>query len=85
MRSSQRVLEQNIAEKIKGVGVLVQCKDISTKWVTLKDMKNSYTVQMAKYALQRCIAGNIEFTWWIRHVLVKSNRITGKLKSKYWV
>ena len=58
---------------------------MSTKWVTLKDMKNSYTVQMAKYALQRCIAGNIEFTWWIRHVLVKSNRITGKLKSKYWV
>ena len=53
--------------------------------MTLKDMKNSYPVQMAKYAVQRRIAGEPVFEWWIRHLLAKSNRIIVKLKSKYWV
>ena len=53
--------------------------------MTLKDMKNSYPVQMAEYAVQRHIAGDPEFAWWIRHVLAKRNRIIGNLKSKYWV
>ena len=53
--------------------------------MTLKDMKNSYPVHMAEYAVQCRIAGNPEFVWWIRHVMAKRNRIIGKLKSKYWV
>ena len=53
--------------------------------MTLKDMKNSYTVQMAKYVVQHRIAGYPEFAWWIKHVLAKNNHIIGKLKSKYWV
>ena len=32
----------------KGVEVLFQWKDGITTWVTLKDMKNSYPVQMAE-------------------------------------
>ena len=51
----------------------------------LKDIKNSYPVQMSEYAVHRRIAGNPEFAWCIRHVLVKRNSIIGKLKSKYWV
>ena len=53
--------------------------------IILKDMKNSYPVHMAKYAVQRRIAGDPVFVWWIRHVLAKRNRIIGNLKSKYWV
>ena len=53
--------------------------------MTVKDMKNSYPVHMAEYGIQRHIAGNPEFAWWIWHVLAKCNRIIGKLKSKYWV
>ena len=53
--------------------------------MTLNDMKNSYPVQMAEYAVHRRIAGNPEFAWWIRHVLAKRNRIVANLKSKFWV
>ena len=67
----------------KGVEVLAQCKYGSTTWVTLKDMKNSYPVQISKYAVQRRIAGDPEFAWWIRHVPAKRNRIIVNLKSKY--
>ena len=69
----------------KGVEVLVQWKYGSTTWVTLKDMKNSYPVQMVEYVVQRRIAGDPAFAWWIRDFLVKRNRIIGKLRSKYWV
>ena len=53
--------------------------------MTLKDMKNSYSVHMAEYAVQRRIAGDPVFAWCIQYVLVKHNRIIGKLKSKYQV
>jgi hypothetical protein len=50
----------------------------------MKDVKNSYPVQLAGYATQRRIAGEPAFAWWIRHVLNKKNRIIAKLKTKYW-
>ena len=53
--------------------------------MNLKDIKSSYPVQMAEYAVHRHISGNPAFAWWIRHVLAKRNCIIGKLKSKYWV
>ena len=72
-------------ETTKGVEVLVQWKDGSTTLVTLKDMKNSYPLQMAKYVVQRHIVGNPSFAWWIQHVLAKRNLIIRKLILKYWV
>ena len=53
--------------------------------MNLKDMKNSYPVSMAEYAVHCRIAGDSEFSWWTRHVLEKRNHIIGKLQSKYWV
>jgi hypothetical protein len=70
---------------IKGWEILVQWKDGSTTWVALKDMKNSYPVQLAKHATQRRLAGEPAFAWWIAHVLKKRNRIIGKLKAKHWM
>ena len=35
-----------------GWELLVQWKDLSTTWVTLKDMKEAYPVQSAEYAVQ---------------------------------
>ena len=72
-------------EKTKGVEVLVQWKDGSTTWVNLNYTKNSYSIHIAKYAVQHRITGNPEFAWWIRYVLEKRNHIIGKMKSKYWV
>jgi hypothetical protein len=60
-------------------------KDGSTTWVALRDMKNSYPVQLAEYATQRRIAGEPAFAWWIHHKLNEMNRTISKLKAKYWV
>ena len=69
----------------KGIELLVQCKDVSTTWVTFKDMKNLYPVHMAKYVVQFRIAGEPTFAWWIQNVLAMCNRVIVKLKSKYWL
>jgi hypothetical protein len=76
---------QRRRETTKGWEILIQWKDGSTTWVSMKDIKNSYPVQLAEYATQRRIAGEPAFAWWIQHVLHKRNRIIAKLKTKYWV
>jgi hypothetical protein len=76
---------QRRKETTKGWEILVQWKDGSTTWITLKDMKNSYPVQLAEYAMQTRIAAEPAFGWWVKNVLKKKNRIIGKLKTKYWV
>ena len=68
-----------------GWELLVRWKDGSTTWVALKDLKESYPVQLAEYAVQSRLAGEPAFAWWVPHTLKKRNRIIGKIKSKYWV
>ena len=68
----------------KGWELLVQWKDGSTSWETLKDLKQSYPVQVAEYSVQHRISTEPAFAWWIGHVLKKRERIINKVKSKYW-
>jgi hypothetical protein len=72
-------------ETTKEWEILIQWKDGSTTWVSMKDIKGSYPVQLAEYSTQRRIAGEPASAWWIRNVLQKRNRIIVKLKTKYWV
>jgi hypothetical protein len=72
-------------ETTKGWEILVQWKDQSTTWVALKDMKDSYPLQLAEYAVLNRIAGEPSFAWWVPHALKKRNRIIGKINSKYWI
>ena len=71
-------------ETTKGWEILVEWKDGSTTWVQLKDLKESYPVQLAEYAVQARISEEPVFAWWCSYVLRKRNRIISKVKSKYW-
>ena len=69
-----------------GWEVLAQCwKDNSSTWNALNDMKESYPVQLAEYAVAARIAEEPAFAWWVPYTLKKRIRIIAKLKSKYWV
>ena len=65
--------------------LLAQWKDGSTNWVSLKDLKESYPVQTAKYAVAAKIAMEPAFAWWVLYTLKKRNQIISKVKSKYWL
>ena len=65
-----------------GWQLLVQWKDSSTNWVALKDLKESYPVQVAEYSVATKISMELAFTWWVPHTLKKHNHIISKVKSK---
>jgi hypothetical protein len=68
----------------QGWQLLCQWKDGSTNWVALKDMKHSYPVQVANYAIANKINDEPAFAWWVPHVFKKCDCILSKIKSKYW-
>ena len=72
-------------ETTKGWELLIRWKDGRTDWVALKDIKQSYLVQVAEYAVSSCISEEPGFAWWVSSVLKKRNRIIAKTKSKYWL
>ena len=63
----------------------MEWKDQSTTWIALKDIKDSFPVQLAEYSVRARISQEPAFAWWVSFVLKKQNRIIAKVKSKYWV
>ena len=68
----------------KGWFLNCDMKDGSSEWLPLKDLKESYPVQVAEYAVANKIAEEPAFNWWIKYVLKKRDRIISKVKSRYW-
>jgi hypothetical protein len=67
----------------RGWQLLVEWKDGSSDWVPLADMKESYPVQVAEYAVGNQIASEPAFAWWVRHVLRRRDRIIKKVRTRY--
>ena len=68
----------------RGWSLLVSWKDGSSNWMSLKDLKDSYLVQIAEYAVANRIANKPAFNWWVHTVLLRTrNRIVAKVK-RYW-
>jgi hypothetical protein len=65
--------------------MLLQWKDGSTTWATLKDVKDSYPVQAAEYAIAVGLSDQPAFSWWVPTTLKKRKQIIAKIKSKYWI
>ena len=67
-------------ETTKGWEILLLWKDGSSTWEALKDIKECYPVNLAEFAIQRRIAEEPDFAWWIPHIIKKKNRIIAKVK-----
>jgi hypothetical protein len=65
----------------KGWRLCVQWKDGSTSWEPLKDMKESFPVQVAEFAISQGIQDEAAFTWWVKDVLKRKNRIIKAMKQ----
>ena len=59
-------------------------KDGSSNFVSLREMKESFPIETAEYAVQHGISDEPAFAWWVPHVLKKRDRFVNKVKSKYW-
>ena len=70
---------QRRRETTKGWEVLICWKDGSTTWSKLKDVKDSYPVQLAEYAIQQGIQDEPAFAWWVPYTIKKKGRIISKM------
>ena len=68
----------------KGWSICVSWKDGSTSWVNLRELKDSYPVELADYAVRKGIQDEPAFRWWVPYTIKKRKTIIAKLKSKYW-
>jgi hypothetical protein len=68
----------------RGWELLVEWRDGSSDWVALKDLKESYPVELGVYANENSLEDEPAFAWWVSYVLKKQKRIRQKVKSKYW-
>ena len=67
-------------ETTKEWDMLFQWNDGSTTLIPLKDIKESYPVQVSEYATLTQIQEEPSFAWWVPHVMQKRNRIVAKVK-----
>ena len=68
----------------RGWKLLVEWRDGNMSWVALKDMKESFPIETAEYAVANKIVHEPAFAWWIPETLRQRGRIVEKVKSKYW-
>ena len=68
----------------RGWEICVRWKDGSSDWIALKDLKDSYPIELAEYAAVNKIQGEPAFAWWVPYVFKKRKNTISKLKSKYW-
>jgi hypothetical protein len=71
----------------KGWKFLVSWRVGTISYVPLREMKNSYPVETADYAIANGISDKPAFVWWVPFVRRKRDAIISKVnkdKSKYW-
>ena len=87
-RAKQNELDNNKHlppyQTTKDCGLLMMLKGSNMECADHKDAKEAFLVQVTKYAKFNAINNCDMFSWWVPYVLQKRNRITSKVKSKYW-
>ena len=66
-----------------GWKLCIRWKDGSTSWERLADLKESYPVEVAEYAVAQDIDKEPAYSWWVPYVLKKRNRIIAAVNKRY--
>ena len=74
---------QHQRKTTKGWKLCVQWKDGTTTWERLADLKESYPVEVAEYAVVNKISHEPAFSWWVPHMLKKRDRIIAAVNKRY--
>jgi hypothetical protein len=50
----------------------------------LNELKACNPVEVAEYAVANKLVEEPAFTWWVKDILKRRNRIISKVKTRYW-
>eukprot|EP00934_Nitzschia_sp_Nitz4_P002319 Nitzschia sp. Nitz4//scaffold471_size5685//193//5616//NITZ4_009210-RA/size5685-processed-gene-0.1-mRNA-1//1//CDS//3329552692//2319//frame0 len=59
----------------------IEWKDGSTSWLTLKELKETNPIEVALYAVANRIDDEPAFSWWVKQVLKKRQRLIKVMKT----
>ena len=68
----------------KGWGICVFWKYVSTDWIALKDIKQSYPIELDEFAQLHGINEEAAFALWIPYIDRKRKSMISKLNFKHW-
>jgi hypothetical protein len=74
--------KQAMRRMTAGWHLCVQWLDGSTSWQSLKELKESYPLQVAEYAVMQGINDEPAFNWWVNFILKKREQIIKLVKKK---
>ena len=74
--------KESMRRTTTGWHLCVQWLDGSTSWQSLKDLKESYPLEVAEYAVAQGIDDDPAFNWWVSFVLKKRERIIKAVKGR---
>jgi hypothetical protein len=66
-----------------GWDICIAWQDGSTSWHPLSDVKNSFQLQLAKYAKLNKLDNEPAFSWWVNHTLKKEKWLIKTKKLRY--
>jgi len=76
----------------RGWKLCAKWRDGTTSWERLADLKESYPIEVAEFAVAHDIHDEAAFAWWVPYVLAKRKRIIAavnrryhKRTHKYWI
>ena len=73
----------HLCKMTKGAHLCVQWKDGRTSWERLANLKESYPIEVAKFAVSRGLDHKPAFAWWVVFTLRRRNRIIAPVNKWY--
>jgi hypothetical protein len=68
---------------LKGWQICISWKDGTTSWHSMSDIKNSFPLLLAKYAVANGLTEEPTFAWWVPYTIKKEKRLIKAVKSCY--
>ena len=75
--------ENLVSKSTEGWKICLQWKDGSSSWHPMIDVKNSFPVQLADYAVFNQLQDTTGFSWWVKHTLKKKDSIIKAVHTRY--
>jgi hypothetical protein len=75
--------KRKVSKTTKGWHLCAECKDGTTSWERLPDLKKSNPVEVADYAAENSMLDAPVFVWWAPHLLKKCSIIIAAVTKHY--
>jgi hypothetical protein len=71
------------ARTTKGWEICIQWKDGTSSWHPLSEIKNSFPVHLAEYAVANSIQDEPAFKWWVKEAIKRRKYMLKAVKTRY--